>query len=67
MGSQVGAQSGVSKSVPAGQVVWGYPAAPIKQAKEQMARFAMLPRLFERVKRLEQDAREKGKTSPTAM
>ena len=39
------------------------PAMPMKDAKEQLARVALLPKLFERVKRLEQNAREKGKTS----
>jgi len=63
-GSQVGAQSGVSKNVPSGQVIWGTPAGPIKDIKEQLARVALLPRLFDRVKRLEQNARETGKSSP---
>jgi len=57
-GAQVGAQSGVSKSVPAGEVWFGYPAMPIKEQKEQLARIALLPRLFDRVKRAEQLARE---------
>jgi UDP-3-O-[3-hydroxymyristoyl] glucosamine N-acyltransferase len=63
MGSQVGAQSGLSKDVPPGQVMFGSPAIPMKEAKEQLARVALLPRLFERVKRLEQNARETGKSS----
>jgi UDP-3-O-[3-hydroxymyristoyl] glucosamine N-acyltransferase len=63
MGSQVGAQSGLSKDVPPGQVMFGTPAMPMKDAKEQLARVALLPKLFERVKRLEQKARETGKTS----
>jgi UDP-3-O-[3-hydroxymyristoyl] glucosamine N-acyltransferase len=63
-GSQVGAQSGLTKNVPPGTVMFGYPAMPMKDAKEQLARVALLPRLFERVKRLEQNARETGKTSP---
>lgn len=63
MGSQVGAQSGVSKNVPPGQVIFGTPAMPMKEAKEQLARIALLPRLFDRVKRLEQNARETEKSS----
>lgn len=63
-GAQVGAQSGVSKDVPAGVVVWGSPALPMRETKEQMARVRLLPRLFERVKRVEQMARESGRPSP---
>jgi UDP-3-O-[3-hydroxymyristoyl] glucosamine N-acyltransferase len=62
-GSQVGAQSGLTKNVPPGQVMFGSPALPMKEAKEQLGRLALLPKLFERVKRLEQKARETGKTS----
>jgi UDP-3-O-[3-hydroxymyristoyl] glucosamine N-acyltransferase len=59
-GAQIGAQSGVSKNVPPGQVWFGYPAMPLKDQKEQLARIALLPRLFQRVKRIEQEARESG-------
>jgi UDP-3-O-[3-hydroxymyristoyl] glucosamine N-acyltransferase len=61
--AQIGAKSGVSKNVPPGEVWFGYPATPMKQTKEQLARVALLPRLFERVKRLEQNARESEKSS----
>jgi UDP-3-O-[3-hydroxymyristoyl] glucosamine N-acyltransferase len=44
--------------------MFGSPAIPMKEAKEQLARMALLPKLFERVKRLEQNARETGKSSP---
>ncbi len=64
--SQVGAQSGVSKSVPPGQIWFGSPAMPIRDTKEQLARIALLPRLFDRVKALEQKARESGKSLPPA-
>jgi UDP-3-O-[3-hydroxymyristoyl] glucosamine N-acyltransferase len=57
-GAQVGAQSGVSKSIPAGQVWFGSPAQPMASAKEQFARIALLPRFFERLKAVEQLARE---------
>lgn len=62
-GAQVGAQSGVSKNVPPGEIWFGYPAMPIKETKAQLARIALLPRIFDRVKALEQAARETGKTS----
>ncbi len=59
-GAQIGAQSGVSKNVPPGEVWFGYPAMPLKDQKAQLARIALLPRLFQRVKRMEQEARESG-------
>lgn len=62
-GAQVGAQSGVSKNVPPGQVWFGSPATPIKDKKEELARIALLPRFFERLKRLEQKSRESGRAS----
>lgn len=63
VGAQVGAQSGVSKNVPPGQVWFGYPAMLAKDQKDQLARVALLPRFFERLKRLEQVAREWTKAS----
>ena len=56
----VAAQSGVSKSVGAQQVVFGYPAMPLREAKEQLAHIGRLPKLYARVKKLEQDT---GSTS----
>ncbi len=50
----VGAQSGVSKSIGPKEVWFGYPAMPMRESKEQLARIARLPKLLERVKRLEQ-------------
>jgi len=51
-GSVIAAQSGVSKSVPGG--VWfGYPAAPIAEAKQQIAWIRGLGKLFARVKAIE--------------
>jgi UDP-3-O-[3-hydroxymyristoyl] glucosamine N-acyltransferase len=51
-GSVIAAQSGVSKSVPGG--VWfGYPAAPIAEAKQQIAWIRGLGKLFARVKEIE--------------
>jgi UDP-3-O-[3-hydroxymyristoyl] glucosamine N-acyltransferase len=50
----VAAKSGVSKSVPAKQMWWGSPAAPIHEQKERVAHMNRLPKLIERVKRLEE-------------
>jgi len=63
-GAQIGAQSGVSKNVPPGSVWFGYPAMEITETKDRLARIALLPKLFQRVKRLEQDARETRKSLP---
>jgi UDP-3-O-[3-hydroxymyristoyl] glucosamine N-acyltransferase len=63
-GAQIGAQCGVTKNVPPGAVLWGTPARPLKEIKEQIARVAMLPRFFDRLKRLEQLARESEKSLP---
>ena len=52
----VAAQSGVSKSLGAKQVVFGYPAMPLREAKEQLAHIGRLPKLYARVKKLEQNA-----------
>ena len=60
--AQLGAKSGVSKNVPPGAVWFGYPAMDITETKERLARIALLPRLFQRVKSLEQDARESAKS-----
>jgi UDP-3-O-[3-hydroxymyristoyl] glucosamine N-acyltransferase len=52
-GAQVGAQSGVSKSVPAGVTVFGSPAAPMALVKRLHAFTQKLPLLFQRTKDLE--------------
>lgn len=51
---QAGAQSGISKSHPPGTVLWGSPAAPLRETMQQFARVARLGKLAERVRRLEQ-------------
>jgi len=53
-GAQVGAQSGVSKSVPEGAVVFGYPAMPISLFKRVHAFIQRLPQLFQRTKQIEE-------------
>jgi UDP-3-O-[3-hydroxymyristoyl] glucosamine N-acyltransferase len=52
-GSQIGAQSGVTKSVPADATVFGTPAAPLAFVKRLNAYLQRLPLLFDRTKRLE--------------
>lgn len=47
------AQSGVSKSIPADTIVFGYPAREQREAKEINACLGFLPKLFKRVKELE--------------
>ena len=60
----VGAQSGVSKSIGPKEVWFGYPAMPMRDSKEQLARIARLPKLAERVKKLEQLLGEATKSLP---
>jgi UDP-3-O-[3-hydroxymyristoyl] glucosamine N-acyltransferase len=51
-GSMIAAQSGVSKSIQGG--VWfGYPAVPLREAKQQIAWIHRLGKLFARVKEIE--------------
>ncbi len=50
---QVGAASVVTKDIPAGETVWGYPARPIREAKRQLAALAQLPKLLQRLVALE--------------
>ena len=52
----VGAQGGVSKDLPPKQMYWGTPATPIREQKELIAYVSRLPKLVERVKRLEEKA-----------
>ena len=47
--AQVGAGSIVTKSIPAGQTVWGFPARPIQETKHQMAALAKLSSVVERI------------------
>ncbi|MCD6218726.1 UDP-3-O-(3-hydroxymyristoyl)glucosamine N-acyltransferase [bacterium] len=53
-GARIAGQSGVFKSVPEGESVSGYPALPHKQALALISHFKKLPRMFERIKELEQ-------------
>ena len=49
----VAAKAGVSKDVPAKAVFFGYPAEPLDEAKASIARVRRLPKLLERVRKLE--------------
>ena len=53
-GAMVGAQSGVTKSVAAGEKVSGYPAVALNTWKRVTAYLMRLPQLFERAKALEE-------------
>ena len=57
-GAIVAAKAGVSKDVPPKTVVFGYPAEPLDQAKESIAYIRRLPKLVERVKKLEAELAE---------
>ena len=61
----IAARSGISKDVAAKEVMWGSPVAtPMREAKEQLVCIRRLPKLQERVKRLEQILGAEGKSSP---
>lgn len=60
----VGAQAGVSKSVSAGEIWLGSPATPMQEQKEKFANINRLPKLFARVKKLEQILDSKSKSLP---
>jgi len=47
--AQVGAASVVTRSIPDGQTVWGFPARDIRETKRQMAALARLPELLKRL------------------
>ena len=47
------AKAGISSSVASKVVMWGYPAEPLNEAKQSFARVRRLPKLMERVKKLE--------------
>ena len=47
------AKAGISSSVAPKVVMWGYPAEPLNEAKQSFARVRRLPKLMERVKKLE--------------
>jgi UDP-3-O-[3-hydroxymyristoyl] glucosamine N-acyltransferase len=52
------AQAGVSKSIPAGTMAWGYPAKPVEVAKRVNASVQNLPRLYRAVVELKKKIEE---------
>jgi len=60
----VAAQSGVSKSVGPNLMVLGAPAIPMQECKQQFANIARLPKLYARVKKLEQLLDSEPKSFP---
>lgn len=61
----VGAQGGVTKNLAAGQAYWGFPVQPMKEALAEIALVRRLPKLYARVKRLE-DSRPGERNSTSA-
>jgi UDP-3-O-[3-hydroxymyristoyl] glucosamine N-acyltransferase len=62
-GALISAQSGVSKDIPPGCRVFGYPARPAEQALREEAALRRLPELLKRVRELERLVQElKAKT-----
>jgi UDP-3-O-[3-hydroxymyristoyl] glucosamine N-acyltransferase len=55
-GAIIGAMAGVTKSVPPKEVLFGAPARPMKDFKTTCALVNKMPKLFERVKKLEEKA-----------
>ena len=62
-GVQVGAQSGITKSIPAGARVWGTPHRPMKELLQQLVWVGRIPKLADRIRRLEQVSGETPKRS----
>ena len=62
----VAAKSGISKNVASGQIMYGTPALPMRAAKERLAYIGRLPKLFERVKRLEHRADPENSLPPAS-
>ena len=52
---QIGAQSGVPKSIPEKEIYFGYPARPIMRTKRIEAVVNQLPELLKRIQKLEKN------------
>jgi UDP-3-O-[3-hydroxymyristoyl] glucosamine N-acyltransferase len=59
-GAIVGAQSGVMKDIPPKEFVMGSPSMPHLQAKKMVANTILLPKLKEKVRRLENQLASRG-------
>lgn len=60
---KVAAQTGVMKSFPANTILLGYPARPIDKAQKSLAALGLLPKLYKRVRALENKIKELGKST----
>ena len=58
--ARIGGASVVTKSVPAGQTVWGYPAREIQRAKREVAALALLPQVVKRLSRVHASAQTRS-------
>ena len=65
-GAQVGAKSGVSKSVKPGERIFGYPALPVAQAKRIEASLRHLPELIQTVRALKRRIEELEGQKPSS-
>jgi UDP-3-O-[3-hydroxymyristoyl] glucosamine N-acyltransferase len=52
-----GAKTGISKSFPANTTLFWYPAKPVDKARDTIASIGLLPKLFARVRELEEKVR----------
>lgn len=55
---KVGAKTGVTKSFPANTTLFWYPAKPVDKARDIIGSIGLLPKLFERVRALENKIKE---------
>ena len=62
--ARIGAASVVSKDVPAGETVWGYPARQIQRVKRELAALAFLPKFIKQLSRPARRPRRGGAASP---
>lgn len=62
-GAVIAARSGISKDVAPKEIMWGSPATSMREAKEQIVMIRRLPKILERLKRLEQILQENGPSS----
>jgi UDP-3-O-[3-hydroxymyristoyl] glucosamine N-acyltransferase len=56
-----GAKTGISKSFPAKTTLFWYPAKPVDKARDIIASIGLLPKLYERVRKLEEGIKKTDK------
>ena len=61
--ARIGGASAVTKDVPAGQTVWGYPAREIQRVKREIAAMALLPKFLKQLSRPKARGRRTAKRS----